>query len=96
MIADWEIELANSFKKKRNYILQQLRQNLRSKRANGLCELCGKKPKKGLGGLQAHHILNKWLGGLDTEGNIVMLCPDCHDTQHERVSYKRKRKNGHK
>ena len=55
-------------------------------RANGRCQLCGKKaPFIGSDGdpyLEVHHI--KWLarGGADTPENTVALCPNCHRKMH--------------
>lgn len=56
------------------------------KRANGICQLCGKKAPfnrpDGEPYLESHHI--EWLskGGADSIGNTVALCPNCHKKMH--------------
>ena len=53
--------------------------------ADGLCELCGKKVK---GGDEVHHIKpieTHWDKRLDYD-NLILLCRDCHNEQHDRVS----------
>ncbi|CEQ29970.1 HNH endonuclease [[Clostridium] sordellii] len=56
------------------------------RRANGICELCGKeapfKNSKGEPYLEVHHIV--WLskGGDDTIENTAALCPNCHRKMH--------------
>lgn len=56
-------------------------------RANGFCQLCGKKaPFYTMDNkpyLEAHHL--KWLskGGTDTIDNVVALCPNCHRKMHK-------------
>lgn len=56
------------------------------RRANGVCQLCGKKApfynKEGIPYLECHHI--EWLseGGCDTIENTVALCPNCHRKMH--------------
>lgn len=56
------------------------------RRANGFCELCGKKldflDKDGRPFLETHHVV--WLskGGEDTIENTVAICPNCHRQMH--------------
>ena len=56
------------------------------KRANGICQLCGKPaPFNGKNGepyLESHHIV--WVShhGEDTIKNTVALCPNCHKKMH--------------
>jgi len=56
------------------------------RRANGICQLCGKKApftnKNGEPYLEVHHI--KWLseGGDDKIENATALCPNCHKKMH--------------
>ena len=55
--------------------------------ADGLCELCR---KKGIvrAGREVHHrvsIQEDWGKRLDFD-NLILLCPDCHNEQHERIS----------
>jgi 5-methylcytosine-specific restriction protein A len=55
--------------------------------ANGLCEHC---LKKGIvrAGREVHHIIpieEDWNKRLDID-NLVLLCPDCHNAEHERIS----------
>ena len=56
------------------------------RRANGRCELCGKKApfrdRKGNSYLEMHHITPLSGGGEDTTGNTVALCPNCHRKMH--------------
>ncbi|WP_231478683.1 HNH endonuclease [Virgibacillus halodenitrificans] len=54
--------------------------------AKGYCQLCEKKApfldKQGRPYLHTHHI--NWLsrGGEDTIGNVIALCPNCHERMH--------------
>lgn len=55
--------------------------------ANGLCEHC---LKKGIvrAGREVHHIIpieEDWNKRLDFD-NLVLLCSDCHNAEHERIS----------
>lgn len=55
--------------------------------ADGLCELCR---KKGIvrAGREVHHrvsIQEDWSKRLDFD-NLILLCPDCHNFMHERIS----------
>ena len=56
------------------------------RRANGRCELCGKKAPfrdhKGAPYLEMHHVTPLSGGGEDTTGNTVALCPNCHRKMH--------------
>lgn len=64
--------------------------NLRNQKfydADGLCEIC---KKNGIvnQGKEVHHIepIEKcWEKRLDYN-NLILLCADCHNTQHERIS----------
>ena len=64
--------------------------NLRNQKfydANGLCELC---KKDGIikQGKEVHHIIpieEDWNKRFDYD-NLILLCPDCHNAQHERIS----------
>lgn len=64
--------------------------NLRNKKfydADGLCELC---KKNGIirQGKEVHHIIpieKDWNKRLDYD-NLILLCNDCHNAQHERIS----------
>ena len=65
-------------------------QNLRNQKfydADGLCELC---KKNGIirQGKEVHHIVpieKDWNKRFDYN-NLILLCPDCHNAQHERIS----------
>ena len=55
--------------------------------ADGLCELC---KKNGIikQGKEVHHIVpiqKDWSKRLEYE-NLILLCPDCHNAIHERIS----------
>ena len=55
--------------------------------ANGMCELCKKNGIKKCGN-EVHHIIpieKDWNKRLDYD-NLILLCSDCHNAQHERVS----------
>ena len=56
------------------------------KRANGYCQLCGKKaPFNDASGepyLENHHIIWLSAGGEDSEKNCAALCPNCHRKMH--------------
>ena len=64
--------------------------NLRNQKfgdANGLCELCY---KEGIikQGREVHHIIpieENWNKRLDYD-NLILLCSDCHNKMHERIS----------
>lgn len=64
--------------------------NLRNQKfydADGLCELC---KKNGIirQGKEVHHIIpieTDWSKRLDYD-NLILLCSDCHNLQHERIS----------
>ena len=64
--------------------------NLRNQKfcdANGLCELCYKNGIKRKG-REVHHIIpieEDWSKRFDYD-NLILLCPDCHNAQHERIS----------
>lgn len=64
--------------------------NLRNQKfydADGLCELC-KKNKIIKQGKEVHHIIpieTDWSKRLDYD-NLILLCNDCHNAQHERIS----------
>lgn len=55
--------------------------------ADGLCEIC-KKKKIIKQGREVHHIIpieTDWNKRLDYD-NLILLCPDCHNLQHLRIS----------
>ena len=61
--------------------------NYKFAQANGLCEHC---LKKGIikAGREVHHrvpIEQDWSKRLEFE-NLVLLCSDCHNFEHERIS----------
>lgn len=61
--------------------------NFKWKESNGLCELC---LKKGIveQGIEVHHkvpIEKNWERRLDYT-NLILLCPDCHNHEHNRES----------
>ena len=64
--------------------------NLRNQKfydADGLCELC-KKNKIIKQGREVHHIIpieTDWSKRLDYD-NLILLCNDCHNEQHLRIS----------
>ena len=64
--------------------------NLRNQKfydADGLCEIC-KKKKIIKQGKEVHHIIpieKDWSKRLDYD-NLILLCSDCHNLQHERIS----------
>lgn len=72
--------------KSKTYVRNQYVAEYTKRRANGKCELCGQKaPFLDAAGepyLESHHI--DWLsqGGLDSIGNTVALCPNCHRKMH--------------
>lgn len=47
--------------------------NLVFKRDRGICQCCGS-----TNGSEVHHIEPVYLGGLDTEDNLITLCSSCH------------------
>jgi len=61
---------------------QRFLRNLVIHRADGTCELCGKKApfisKKGTPYLEIHHIKPLSDGGEETADNVIALCPNCH------------------
>jgi hypothetical protein len=62
-------------------IHQEIGQIVRA-RAKGRCELCGQNApfldNCGNPYLELHHLVPLVLGGANTEGNVVALCPNCH------------------
>lgn len=55
------------------------------RRANGMCELCGREGFVTSGGsiyLETHHVLPLAADGPDHESNMVALCPDDHRRSH--------------
>lgn len=61
--------------------------NFKFAQADGLCEHCR---AKGIvrQGREVHHIVSieeDWNKRLELE-NLVLLCPDCHNLQHKRIS----------
>ena len=55
--------------------------------AEGLCEMCRKKGIVRVG-REVHHrvsIQDDWSKRLDFD-NLILLCPDCHNLMHERIS----------
>lgn len=55
--------------------------------ADGLCEIC-KKKKIIKQGKEVHHIIpieKDWSKRLDYD-NLILLCSDCHNEQHLRIS----------
>lgn len=56
------------------------------RRANGICQLCGKEApfidKDGKPYLESHHIVWMSEGGEDSIDNTVALCPNCHRRMH--------------
>lgn len=57
--------------------LKRLREKA-MKRDNGKCVKCGSKEQ-----LHLHHKLPILDGGLDTLGNVEMLCKNCHALEHK-------------
>ena len=56
------------------------------RRANGKCDLCEKlapfKDSLNKPFLECHHVIWLSMGGTDTVGNSVALCPNCHRKMH--------------
>ena len=56
------------------------------KRANGICDLCGKEApfndKSGFPYLEEHHVITLADGGPDDIYNTVAICPNCHRKMH--------------
>ena len=50
-----------------------------SKIRGGICEKCG---NDNYNILQIHHILERCNGGTNDESNLLILCPNCHMTEH--------------
>jgi hypothetical protein len=48
------------------------------------CNICNKQTDY----LETHHIVPKSRGGLDTKGNLIDICIECHNLAHD-VSFKR-------
>jgi len=46
---------------------------------NGLCDKCG---NNNYNILQVHHKIERCNGGTDDLNNIILLCPNCHMTEH--------------
>ena len=66
-------------------------------RANGCCEICGKRlvfgnrgRNGGRGSWEAHHKKPKSEGGTDTLRNCMILCYQCHQQPQKAVSRKSK------
>ena len=59
--------------------------------ANGRCEKCG-----GVGE-EVHHIIHVTLSNVEdlkvtlNQGNLILLCKDCHNKEHERFIQNKKR-----
>ena len=79
----YHIRFANFYNSKEWHDLR----NYKWEQADGLCELCR---KKGIirEGKEVHHIEpieKNWNKRFDYD-NLILLCPDCHNAQHERIS----------
>ncbi len=44
------------------------------------CQSCGKREQ-----LEVHHIIHRSQSGADAEGNLTVLCGDCHQRGHSRA-----------
>lgn len=53
--------------------------NFLCKERGGFCEKCG---NENYNILQIHHILERSKGGTDELSNLLVLCPNCHMTEH--------------
>lgn len=68
------------------YIRDEIIAEYTKRRANGICQLCGKEApfcdENGQPYLESHHII--WLskGGSDSIENTIALCPNCHKKMH--------------
>lgn len=77
---------ANRYVSLKTYIRDPYVSEYAKRRANGVCQLCGKpapfKDNEGKPYLETHHII--WLteGGEDSPENTVALCPNCHRKVH--------------
>ena len=77
-------EKYKSFYKSKEWI--ELR-NYKFAESDGYCEKCYKEGKK-IQGIEVHHIIpieKDWSKRLDYY-NLILLCRDCHNEQHDRVS----------
>jgi len=76
--------------RKREWMKGYMREYMRCKRAgqpncyfpiferdNFRCQYCGRTPRDGVQ-LQVDHITPKWLGGADTEYNLITACAPCN------------------
>jgi hypothetical protein len=50
-----------------------------SEMRGGVCEKCG---NENYNILQVHHIIEKSKGGTNEFSNLLLLCPNCHMTEH--------------
>jgi RNA-directed DNA polymerase len=79
---DWETYFEQRLDVKMTNNLRGRRQLLRLwKEQNGICPVCQQKITK-ISGWNNHHILQRTLGGSDTNDNRVLLHPNCHQQTH--------------
>lgn len=69
-----------------SYVRNRYVSEFAKKRANGICQLCGKpapfETRNGEPYLEAHHIIPLANEGTDSIDNIAALCPNCHRKMH--------------
>lgn len=80
---NYHIRFANFYNSKEWHDLR----NYKWEQTDGLCELC---KKNGIirQGKEVHHVVpieEDWNKRFDYD-NLILLCPDCHNAQHERIS----------
>ena len=73
-----ELEISKELREKKDLIDKSIEEILNKSKKNE-CYICGKKGN----GLTTHHIIPKYLGGLDIQTNIVNLCWACHFILHK-------------
>lgn len=78
--------VATRLTKQKSYTRSPYIAEYAKRRANGICQLCGKQApfidKDGKPYLESHHIVWMSAGGEDSIDNTVALCPNCHRRMH--------------
>ena len=70
---EFHLKTTNKKNPGKSYQVRKEQRNVKKKINKGVCYRCGATKK-----LELHHMIPVALGGTNDDGNVIILCEDCH------------------